>query len=292
MKYGMNLLLWTTDAADETFAPTLERLKKMGFDGVEVPVFDLKPEVFAKLGKRLDDLGLKRTAVTVRSGEDNPISDDAKVRALGVERNKLALDCCKAGGMTTLVGPYYAALGVFSGRGPSKDEWKHGVDSMRQVAEHAGKCNVTLALEPLNRFEIYLLNSAADGARFVRDVGHKNCRLMYDTFHANIEEKSVSGAIDACAKELAHIHISENDRSTPGKGQVNWRETFDSLARVGYDGWLTIEAFGQALPELAAATKIWRAMFESEDTLAEEGLAFMRREWSRVSAGAKKAAAG
>lgn len=291
MKYGMNLLLWTTDAADDKFAPTLERLKKMGFDGVEVPVFDLKPEVFAKLGKRLDNLGLQRTAVTVRTAEDNPISADKKVRDLGIERTKLAIDCCKAGGMTTLVGPYYAALGHFSGRGPTKDEWKHGVDSMKKIAEHAGKAKVTLALEPLNRFEIYLLNSAADGARFVRDVGHKSCRLMYDTFHANIEEKSVSGAISACAEELVHIHISENDRSTPGKGQVNWRETFDSLHRIGYDGWLTIEAFGLALPELAAATKIWRPMYETEDKLAEEGLAFMRREWSRVSALTKKTAA-
>ncbi|MBA3709033.1 MAG: sugar phosphate isomerase/epimerase [Planctomycetes bacterium] len=283
MKYGMNLLLWTDDATKEDFFPVLERLKKMGFDGVEIPVFDLDPAKYAKLGKRLDAIGLQRTAVTVRTVDDNPISPDRAVREKGVAMNKAVLDCCQAGGMKLLVGPYYAALGHFTGRGPTAQEWSHGVESMRQVAVHAETCGVTLALEPLNRFEIYLLNSAADGARFVREVAHPRCRLMYDTFHANIEEKSISSAIAGCASELAHVHISENDRSTPGRGQVNWAESFDALQRIGYDGWLTIEAFGQALPALAAATKIWRPMFENEEKLAADGLAFMQREWTRRS---------
>lgn len=281
MRYGMNLLLWTTDAASDDFAPTLEKLAALGFDGVEVPVFADDPAAYRRLGKRLDDLGLARTAVTVRSAEDNPISLDPAVRALGVERTRRALDCCAALGAELLVGPLYAGLGVFSGRGPTTDEWSWGVSSVRAMAEHAAGTGTTLALEPLNRFEIYLLNSAADGARFVREVGHPRCRLMYDTFHANIEEKSPSGAISTCADTLAHVHISENDRSTPGRGQVNWGESFDALARIGYDGWLTIEAFGLALPALAAATKIWRPMFVDELSLAADGLAFMRREWSR-----------
>jgi D-psicose/D-tagatose/L-ribulose 3-epimerase len=281
MKYGMNLLLWTIDASSDEFAPTLERLARLGFDGVEVPVVDLDEKKYTRLAKRLDDLGLKRTAVTIRGTEDDPISPDAAVRAKGVALTKQALDCCEALGAKLLVGPYYAALGRFSGAGPTADEWRWGVESVRAMAEHAKGCGVTLALEPLNRFEIYLFNSAADGARFVREVRHPNCKLMYDTFHANIEEKSISGALTACASELVHVHISENDRSTPGRGQVNWSETFDSLARIGYDGWLTIEAFGLALPALAAATKIWRRMFESEEQLAADGLAFMQREWSR-----------
>jgi len=281
MKFGMNLLLWTDDACRDDFMPVLTRLKAMGFDGVEIPVFNLEPERYRQLGRRLDDLGLERTAVTVRSAEDDPISPDASVRKLGISRTQQVLDCCQAGGMSLLAGPYYAALGRFSGAGPTATEWSHGVESMRQVAEHAGRCQVTLALEPLNRFEIYLINSAADGARFVRDVAHPNCRLMYDTFHANIEEKSISSAITGCFRELCHVHISENDRSTPGLGQVNWSETFDTLSSLKYDGWLTIEAFGLALPSLAAATRIWRKMFVSEEQLAADGLAFMRAQWAR-----------
>jgi D-psicose/D-tagatose/L-ribulose 3-epimerase len=140
-----------------------------------------------------------------------------------------------------------------------------------------------LAVEYLNRFECYLLNCAADTLQFVREVDHPHCRMMYDTFHANIEEKSVPEAIRGCAVETAHVHISENDRSTPGAGNVRWKETFDTLKETGYDGWLMIEAFGLALPNLVAATKIWRRMYQNEEQLARDGLAFMRREWSARS---------
>ena len=281
MKYGINLLLWTDDPTKESFLPVLERLKKIGFDGVELPIFRLEEKRFAALGKRLSDMGLLRTAVTVRTVADNPLSLDKAVRQRGLELTRRALDCCRAAGATVLAGPYYAALGHFTGKGPTAVEWRRGVEWMRPVAEHAGTVGVTLALEFLNRFEIYLLNCAADAARFVREVGHPSCRMMYDTFHAHIEEKDIPAAIRSCADVMAHVHISENDRSTPGLGQVDWQTTFAALKKVRYDGWLVIEAFGQALPSLAAATKIWRRMFVSEEQLARDGLRFMRREWRR-----------
>lgn len=280
MKYGMNLLLWSDGLKDELL-PALKQLKKMGYDGVEVPMFELDVAKYVEWGKRLDDLGLERTAVSCRGGDDNPISPDAAVRARGVENNKRTLDCCQAIGAKILAGPYHSAIGVFSGNCPTKDEWAWGVDSMRQTAEYAATCGVTLAVEYLNRFEIYLLNSAADTARFVKEVKHPNCRMMYDTFHANIEEKDIADAIRSCAKQTVHVHISENDRGTPGQGHVHWAETFDTLKEVGYDGWMVIEAFGLALPALAAATKIWRRMFKTELQLARDGLAFMKGEWEK-----------
>ena len=279
MKFGMNLLLWTGELSD-AMLPVLESLKEMGFDGVELPVFNTDLD-YREWGQRLDNLGLERTAVTVRGEEDNPISSDAAVRSQGIEATKRALDCCEAVGATHLVGPYHSALGVFSGQGPSSSEWSCGVDSMRQVAEHAGQADVMLAVECLNRFETYLLNTHADSARFVKEVDHSHCRMMYDTFHANIEEKNIAEAIRGCADVCAHVHISENDRSTPGQGNVNWSENFDTLHEVGYDGWMVVEAFGLALPELAAATKIWRRMYESEEQLSRDALAFMKAETAK-----------
>jgi D-psicose/D-tagatose/L-ribulose 3-epimerase len=276
MKYGMNLLLWT-DRLHDGMLPVLDKIKKMGYDGVEIPLFDLSLDYVA-WGKRFDDLGLERTAVTVRGGADNPISPDAKSRAAGVANTKRTLDCCQAAGCQTLVGPYHSAIGEFSGAGPTADEWKWGVESMRQVAVHAGQVGVKLAVEYLNRFEIYLLNSAADTARFCKEVNHPNCRMMYDTFHANIEEKSIGEAIRTAAPQMIHVHISENDRSTPGAGGIPWTATFDALKQVGYQGWLVVEAFGLALPAIVAATKIWRRMFDSEEQLARDALAFMKRE--------------
>jgi D-psicose/D-tagatose/L-ribulose 3-epimerase len=277
MKFGLNLLLWSGDLHDGLL-PILEQLKEIGYDGVELPMFNLDEEKYAAWGKRLDDLGLGRTGVTVRGVEDNPISPDPAVRAKGVEANKRTLDCCRAAGATHLVGPYHSALGYFTGQGPTPDEWKWGVESAREIAEYAGQLDIMLGMECLNRFECYFLNAYADGIRFVKDVDHPNCQLMYDTFHSHIEEKNTPDAIRTAAKALCHVHISENDRSTPGQGNVRWKETFDTLKEINYDGWLMIEAFGLALPELVAATKIWRRMYDTEERLAREGLEFMQSQ--------------
>lgn len=281
MKFGMNILLWTGELND-SMLPILEKLKQIGYDGVEIPLFNYGLD-YESWGKKLDDLGLERTAVTVRNVEDNPISENPDVRSAGVSGNCQALDCCAALGAQTLVGPFHSALGHFSGAGPTADEWKWGVESMSKVAEHAEKVGVDLAIECLNRFETYLLNTHADSYRFAQEVDNPRCKVMYDTFHANIEEKSSSQAIKACSPLLQHVHISENDRSTPGSGGVKWEENFKALAEVGYDGWMVIEAFGLALPELAAATKIWRRMYESEEQLATDGLKFMKEQVATFS---------
>lgn len=275
MKYGMNLLLWSGEVNDSLW-PVVEELKQVGYDGVELPIFNLDLD-YAAIGKRLDDLGLARTAVTIRGEDDNPISSYNVVRQRAVDNNKRTLDVCAAAGVETLVGPYHSALGHFSGAGRTDDEWKWGVETMRATAEHAGQVGVKLAVEWLNRFECYFLNCAADTAAFVREVNHPACGMMYDSFHANIEEKDIKSSIAAGGDKLCHVHISENDRSTPGQGGVNWDATFEGIAEVGYDGWMVVEAFGLALPEIAAATKIWRRMYKDEMTLARDALAFMKQ---------------
>jgi D-psicose/D-tagatose/L-ribulose 3-epimerase len=280
MKFGMNMLLWTSNVTEE-HRPVLESLKKQGYDGVELPIFELNVEHFQKVGKWLKDLGLECTAVTCRGTDDNPASPDARVRAAGVANNKIVLDCCQAAGATILAGPYHSALGYFTGSGPTADELKWAADSMREVAEHAAKGVTTLAVEYLNRFECYLLTNAVDCAKFCDAVNHPRAKMMYDTFHANIEEKHAAAAIKACQKHTVHVHISENDRGTPGTGHIAWAETFDTLKETGYDGWMTVEAFGLALPALAAATKIWRRMYDNELQLAGDGLKFMKSEWAK-----------
>jgi len=278
MKYGMNMLLWTTNVTEADFS-TLEQLKGMGYDGVELPVFEMDVDRFAALGKKLDAIGLERTAVTVCTGDANPISSDAAIRKAGLDRLKRAIDVCQAAGATHLCGPIHSALGEFSGKGPMADEWKYGKETLAAAADHAKQAGVMLVLEYLNRFECYFLTCAADCARFAREVNHPNLKMMYDTFHANIEEKCIATAIKDCADQLVHVHISENDRSTPGEGHVDWDTSFATLKDVGYDGWLMVEAFGLALPDLAAATKIWRRMFPTEEHLAKNALAFMKERW-------------
>ena len=247
MKFGMNLLLWTDNLTEE-HRPIIEKLKRMGYDGIEAPVLDLNPDKFAAIGLWLDDMGLERTAVTCRGVEDNPASSDAKVRAAGVANNKLALDCCQAAGMNILAGPFHSALGYFTGAGPTSDEWKWAVDSMRQVAEHAEACGVTLAVEYVNRFECYLLNCVADTVRFVKDVDHPHCRMMYDTFHANIEEKNPVEAIRACARDRTRPHFGKRPQHAgPGEhplGSHVRRAARDGLRRLADDRGLRPGAAG------------------------------------------------
>ncbi|GIX04864.1 MAG: isomerase [Planctomycetaceae bacterium] len=276
MKYGMNMLLWTADVT-EAHDAVLEQLKAWGFDGVELPVFDMQEQKFRRLGQRLDALGLQRTAVTVCTETENPISPEARIRSAGLQRLKKAIDMCAAAGCTHLCGPIHSALGFFTGRGPTADEWRWAQEVLAQAADYAQAQRVTLVVEYLNRFECYFLTNAADTARFCREVNHPALKMMYDTFHANIEEKNLAEAIRGCADQLVHIHISENDRSTPGEGHVDWETTFRTIKEIRYDGWLMVEAFGLALPDLAAATKIWRRMFPSEEHLARQALAFMKR---------------
>jgi D-psicose/D-tagatose/L-ribulose 3-epimerase len=280
MKYGMNLLLWTS-AADESIFPLLEQIRGWGFDGVELPIFDMNLQNFQKIGAKLKGLGLETTAVTICTPDENPISPDAAIRQAGLERLKKAVDMCASAGATHLCGPIHSALGEFTGQGRTIDEWNRGKETLLQAADYAQENNVTLVVEYLNRFECYFLNCAEDTARFCRETSHPHLKMMYDTFHANIEEKSIPSAIKACADQLVHVHISENDRSTPGEGHVHWDATFATLKEVGYDGWLMIEAFGLALPDLAAATKIWRPMFPNEEYLATNGLKFMKSRWER-----------
>jgi len=275
MKYGINLLLWT-DRMHDGLTPVVEQVKAMGYDGVEMPMFELNEALYRAWGKKLDDIGLERTAVTIRGAGDNPISPSASVRAAAVDAMKKTIDCCHAAGVPMLVGPTHSAIGEFTGAGPTEDEFKWGVETMRQAAEHAAGANVTIVTEYLNRFENYFLTSVEQTVNFISAVDHPNVRMMYDTFHANIEEKSLSSAIAAAMPWTKLVHISENDRSTPGQGHVAWDETFDAIRANDWDGWMVVEAFGLALPAIAAATKIWRKMYATEEQLASDALAFMK----------------
>lgn len=279
MKTGMNLLLWATHVTAEHF-PLLGKLKKTGFDGVEIPVFEGDAAHYKTIRKELDNQGLGCTTVTVAIPEASPISPDTGVRKAALDRLKWAIEMTAIMGGELMAGPYHSPLAVFTGAGPTEDEKSRAADVLRQAAEEAKKVNVKLAIEYLNRFECYFLTTAVDARALVKRVDHPNFKSMYDTFHANIEEKNIPQTITNFADSFIHVHISENDRGTPGTGHVHWDETFKALRKVNYDGWLTIEAFGRALPALAAATRVWRDLFPNAEEVYTQGLRFMKEKWT------------
>jgi len=279
MKIGMNLLLWTGFVTEADY-PTLGKIKAAGFDGVELPLFDGTAEHYRGIREELDRQGLACSTVTVITPECNPISPDSAIRAAAIDRLKWAVEINHVLGSHAMVGPYHSPLGVFSGFGPTADEKSWAVEILRQAADFAKDAGLTLAIEYLNRFECYFLTTARQAAELVQKVDHPSFRCMYDTFHAHIEEKSQASAIETVKDAFAHVHISENDRGTPGTGQVHWDEAFAALKKTGYDGWLVIEAFGRALPDLAAATRVWRDLFPSPDEVYTKGIEFIRRKWN------------
>jgi D-psicose/D-tagatose/L-ribulose 3-epimerase len=279
MKIGMNLLLWTTHVTSEHHR-TMARLKEAGYDGVEIPLFEGDASHYRGIRGELDKLGLACSTVTCLGPEHSPISPDAAVRKAAVERLRWAIEMTATLKGDVMAGPFHSPLAVFSGEPPTEDEKKRAADVLRQAAEFAATSKVKLAIEYLNRFECYFLNTASDTAALVQRVNHPNFRAMYDTFHANIEEKSPGAAINALGERMIHVHISESDRGTPGTGMVHWTENFQALKKARYDGWLTIEAFGRALPALAAATKVWRDLFPSAEDLYTNGIAFIKQQWA------------
>jgi D-psicose/D-tagatose/L-ribulose 3-epimerase len=271
-KIGMNLLLWGTEINESLF-PVLEQIKAAGYDGVEVPIFDTNPDHWTSWRKKLDELQLDRVAVTINGPDHHQISQDPAMRQKTLERNKQALDCAAVLGSELLTGPYHSALGVFTGSPASTDERSWAIENLHTLAEHAQSLGITMGLEYLNRFESYLVSCADELITLVDEVNHPNCKLMFDSFHANIEETNLGEAIRKMGKRLVHVQLSENTRGTLGSGHVDFESILSALSSIGYTGMISIEAFSTKL----AAANIWRKMFESEMQLVNDSIQFLKQ---------------
>jgi len=278
MRTGMNLLIYTLHVTAEHF-PIMERLKRRGYDGVELPLSEGSLEHYRSLRAELDRQGLACTTALVEDPAASAISPDAKARQGSLDRLRWGIERTAALGAELMNGEFHTPLGP-----PTPDDKKRAVDVYRQAAEFAQSAGVRLAIEYLNRFESCFLNTAADTCALVKQVDHPHFRMMYDTFHAHIEERSPSQAIGVAADRIIHVHISENHRGTPGSGQVRWEETFRALKQARYDGWLTIESFSRRVPDLALAMRIYRDPAPDVDESCDAGLRFMKEQWAAAQA--------
>jgi len=276
MKIGAISYLWAEEFGAE-HCGILPRLKEAGLDGLEIGI--LAPAAFpAKAIRReLEKTGLECTTCAVIPPGTSLISEDAeqrrKARAHIEECIKLATDA----GSQILAGPMYSPVGYFSRKRRTADEWKRGVESWQQIAPVAAKNRMPIAIEPLNRFETYFLNTIADTAKFCDEIGDDNVGLLADTFHANIEEKSIGRALRQAGKHLKHVHTCENDRGIPGTGNVNWPEFFETIKALHYNRWMVIESFSFSMGQLAAAASIWRDIERDSESVAFDGVKFLRK---------------
>jgi D-psicose/D-tagatose/L-ribulose 3-epimerase len=280
MKIGVNTLLWTA-GFDRSHFELLPRIKRWGFDGVEVARFEFDTFPVAEVRRAANDAGLECTFCSALTGSLSLVSEDAGVRDQARRFIARGVEVAAELGSDVFLGPFCAPVGLLLGRRRTADEWKWAVEQLSLLGPVLDQHGVSLALEPLNRFETYFLNTAADTARLCEEVGHPKIGALLDTFHANIEEKTITDAAAALKGRIKHVHTCENDRGIPGSGHVDWEGLFSALGRETYDRWIVIESFGFAIKEIAAAACIWRDLAASPEAIAVEGQRFLRHMTER-----------
>lgn len=277
MKFGVHTFIWTANygPADEGILPAI---REFGFDGVEIPLFRAADFPAAAIRRGLERAVLECTVTGVLMPGLSVLSEDAAVRRATQTHLEECVKAVAEAGASVLAGPMYSPVGYLPGRRRTEDEWKWAVEAYQALGPVLASHKVTLAIEALNRFETYFLNTVADGVALVSQVNHPNVGLLVDTFHANIEEKDVASAFRAAGRWIKHVHTCENDRGTPGTGHVDWPGVFGVLREIGYDGWLTIESFGFAVGGISAAASIWRDLAPTADSIASEGIRFLKKQ--------------
>lgn len=273
-KIGFNVLAWSAAVSDE-LKPIIDRLKATGYDGVEFLVGAPDESAYKRIGKHVQDIGLETTTVFVLGPDENPIDPDPKVRAKALDKIKWTIDRSHDLGASLICGPFHSAFTVFAKRAPEEQEYDRSAEVLHAAGDYAKQAGIILTPEALNRFECYLCNTMDQLIHLLKKIDHPNVRAMFDTHHANIEEKKLGDAIRKIAPLLAHVHISENDRGTPGSGHVPWDDVFSALAEVDFGGWLTIEGFTRNDPDFANSIGVWRE-FSQPWEMAENGLKHIR----------------
>lgn len=277
MKYGVHGLLFS-----ETFTKkelwVLDRARELGFEGLEITLFDPDSLPVDEIKARTRSLGLKLNTGIGLSDKHNLISPDAGTRKRGVEFMKKIIELSQEIGAENLTGVNYAGWGYLSGKMRTKKEWDWAVSGFRQICGFAREhTDVMLCIEPVNRFESHFINIASDAVKFLKEVGARNARVHLDTFHMVREENNFAEAVKTCGSKLGYVHACENQRGIPGTGLVPWEEFYRALRAVGYDGWITIESFDPSMEGIAKLCCIWRKFADSPEALASQGLRFLKK---------------
>lgn len=279
MKFGASTFIWVSPFSNNAF-DLVQKVKGMGYDILEVAVEDKDLVDWDELKIVAVDADLK-LFISGAFGLDRDISsDDAAVRKQGFRYISDCLSIAEKVGSPVFTGPVYSAVGktrlVSDDQKKRERDWC--VENLRRAARIARDCGVVIGVEPLNRFETDMVNTADQALSLVGEVNDPNIRISLDTFHCNIEEKDIPDAIRKVGKELlCHVQGNECDRGTPGTGHLDWTGIHEALTEIGYEEAMVIETFGAPSAELARAASIWRPLAKSPDALANEGLAFFKK---------------
>ncbi len=275
VRIGIDMRLWGTTGAEHL--PLLEQLLAQGYEGVEIPLAGQGTSTLRLLGVALADLDLTAITSTVLPATANPIDAAPAVREKALDFLKARIDETAALGATLLTGGLFQAQGVLTGAPPTDREWEWSRRCLRAAAEYAQGMGVSLALEFQSRFDAHLVNTAAAAARMCADIGLPNVGVLYNTFHAHLEEFNPARSLPAAGEHLLHIHLSESHRGELGRGQVQWQETFATLDFLDYQGWLMVQALGIDSAPVPHPANIWRNNFDTPEQLSGDAINLVRQ---------------
>ena len=276
MKYAAHSLMWTPRFTEKDLN-LFDKLKGMGFDGIEIDLAHPAELPIQRIRQKMRETGMGCTFTVGLNKDQNLISPDAEKRKNGIGFLKRLIGIVSELDGDVLGGVLYAAWGEFTGKMRTQTEWNRCKESLSEVADLAKEKEVVLALEPVNRFETYFLNTAEDVKKLVEEIDHPNIKIHLDTFHMNIEEESFYEAIKKAGGHLYHLHLCENNRGVPGRGHIPWDEVFRTLKEIGYERWGVVESFVPEIEEIARVTAVWRKLAPSADAIAAEGLKFLKK---------------
>ena len=281
INFGVSTWLWQSPFTTDSIS-LFPKIKELGFDLVEIPVED--PELIDALevSKALKDNGLEVSVCGAFGPTKDLTHEDAKVHRQCFDYLEQCFELCNALGVTFLAGPMYSAVGKarMVSQEQRKKEWELAVSNLRKACVMANENGLSIALEPLNRFESDMVNTAEDVMRMVNDINHKSVRVLLDGFHMTIEEQNIREAFNTVGDKLIHVQVSENHRGIPGTGLAPWQDFKLGLTDIDYKGAVVIESFTPEIKELAAAVCIWKTMAKSQDEFAQKGLEFLKRTFN------------
>ncbi len=288
IQYGLHLYTYVREMSDQAW-DVLPKLKSFGYDGCEVPLMPGEMDLFDPelARKKLEELGMRALGSTGMTPDMCIASSDEQVRRKGLAHMKHVIDVTSRLGGTLVSGALYAAFGWSPPAGRTAEQWKRSVRSLQELARYAADQNITLALEPLNRYEHYFINTVEDAVRLIVEIGEPNIKVHMDTYHMNIEERDFHAATLRAGALLGHVHCSENDRGIPGTGHIDWNGLFNGIKEVEYSGWIVIESFFEPIPSITDFSPIWRRLAKDADTLAVESLRFVKKGLAPKEAQAK-----
>jgi D-psicose/D-tagatose/L-ribulose 3-epimerase len=272
VRFGMHSSLWTaswTKAAVEKLIPDAA---KHGLDVIEIALLapdEIDVDHSRKLFKEFKVAPTASLCLPAhaRAGEEPAKAEKFLNRALEVAHEL---------GCNILCGVTYSELGYKTGKPPTSEEYKNIAKALKPIARRAGELKMRLGIEPCNRYETHLLNTAEQSLMMIDMIGEENVTIHLDTYHMNIEEKGIGTGFRKAGQHTSYVHLSESDRGVPGSGTIDWNETFRALADINFSGDLVMEAFVSVPPELASALSVWRPVAKDGNEILEKGVPYLK----------------